>query len=128
MCSHYSPFILLAASRFQVNPKILDAMIFVESADGANTNHSSGEIGVMAVSRAAEADVKIEFKDTINYNLQDPHDNIFIAAGYLLLCFRVWNNWDRAIVAYNTGIKREIANWETYPYLVKVKERMRFKC
>ncbi len=128
LCSRYFLFIVNAANRFQINPKILDAMIFIESSDGANINHSSGEIGVMAVSRGAENDVKIEFKDMINYNLENPVDNILIASGYLKMCYDVWKNWDRAIVAYNAGIRKEIANWKNHPYLIKVKQRMKFVC
>ncbi len=129
LCSQYASFILTASITFGVPAKIMDAMIFVESSDGRNTNHSSGEIGVMAVKPLTASDVKKRYPKLQNANLEYPHDNIAIAAGYLHMCYDVWGNWNSAVVAYNSGIRNPIAKqWQTNGYYKLIYDRMKVQC
>jgi len=129
ICSRYESAIISASIFFNVPAKILDAMIFVESSDGINLNHSTGEIGVMGIKRGTESDVKKRYSKLQNANLEYPHDNIAIAAGYLRMCYEVWGNWEQAIVAYHDGIRNpSVKNYQDSFYLDLIAKRINVTC
>lgn len=131
ICSKYEDDIFAASIFFKVPAKIIDAIVFVESSDGANTDHANGEIGIMAVSFAAATDVLKKYPQLVKekVTLFDSRGNIALGTGYLRMCFDRWGNWEQAVVAYNSGINNpSVNNWENNYYLKLVQDRLRVKC
>lgn len=134
ICSRYENEIIAAANIFRVPAKIIDAIIFVESYDGANTNHQSSAKGLMGVKPVAAQDVLATYgkqlaSDMNLYNLDEPQTNIVLGTGYLRLCFNVWKNWEQSIIAYHDGIRNpNVKNTENISYLNLVINRMNVQC
>lgn len=129
--SRYRSSLSTAAFRFTVPRTRLEAMLFLESSDGTNTNHSLDEVGIFAIRPATEAVIKKAYPQMQNYSAANPYEAIQLAAAYLNMAYKIFRNWDRATIAYNAGLNSKLPLSEHYQdneYLKLVKARENNLC
>lgn len=126
--SRYAAMISDAAARYRIAPDIIEAILWVESADGTNTNHSLDEIGVMAIRPGTRDIIVRSHRELIGYDSAIPREAIMLAAAHLHdLAFSL-KSFEKAIIAYNAGensARVRVIDWQDDWYLALVKSRMR---
>lgn len=112
-------------------PQIIEAILWVESSDGADVKpppeNNSGELGVMQIIPGTVAEIKAKYSKLQNLNPNTPADSIMLGAHYLRMNFDIFKDWDKAIIAYNSGSSSPRVSVSTYKtdwYLVRVQNVM----
>jgi soluble lytic murein transglycosylase-like protein len=105
--SRYTDEINAAFLETDTPPQIIEAVLWVESSDGADIsppdNKNSGEIGVMQIIPKTVALIQAEYPRLANMNPSVPADSIMLGAQYLRIGFDQHKDWDKAIIGYNAG-------------------------
>ncbi len=93
----YTPIIEAAAIKHKIDPKLVHAVIYAESAYDAKAISSAGAVGLMQLMPATARQYGAEDR-------QDPKQNIFAGTRYLKYLLGLFNN-DLAlsVAAYNAG-------------------------
>ena len=121
-----------ASIKYEVDAKLLLAVIFVESTFRTDAVSSSGARGLMQL-KPDTAEWVMQ-KWGVPYggpaSLHNPRVNIPLGARYLAYLMGRFNNLDHAIVAYNIGpnaLARILSRGEDFPrkYLNKVKKALK---
>jgi soluble lytic murein transglycosylase len=108
----YYALIAEAAARHGIDPHLLKALVWRESAFHPDKIGTSGERGLMQVGEAAARDwAKAERVETFTpTDLFDPHTNTSAGAWYLARALERWKDRDRpevfALAEYNAGRSR----------------------
>lgn len=124
--SHYIEQINTAAIRFGVPNAIIEAVLWVESNDGANTQGSHGEIGAMQILPSTVRDIHNRMPSTKDLSPYVLNENILLGAAYLRLNYAALGQWKKAIVAYNSGANSERVNKpEVDWYFQRVNDRLK---
>lgn len=110
-------------------PQIIEAVLWVESGDGADIKppegKNSGEIGVMQIIPKTVALIMEHYPRLANLNPSTPADSIMLGAHYLRLGFDLHRDWDKAIIGYNAGHESKrvtVSNYMEDWYLKRVTE------
>ncbi|MDQ3623255.1 MAG: lytic transglycosylase domain-containing protein [Verrucomicrobiota bacterium] len=110
--SAYDSLILETARRHGVDPMLVKAIVWRESGFHPDKTGTSGERGLMQVTKAAAADwVRAEKIETfVPTDLFDPHTNLEVGVWYLRQALDRWKDRDDptrfALAEYNAGRSR----------------------
>lgn len=111
---------LNATKAFDLPPKLLDSMCYVESRHDINAIHEDdGGTDSLGVCQ-----VKLSTAQWLGFtgdaqDLMDPETNIFYAAKYLSYQHRRYRNVERALVAYNKGNAKNLQSSEYSAKVIK---------
>lgn len=122
--TQFLEFVNGAAIRFGVPNALIEAVLWVESADGRYTQGSAGEIGVMQILPATVADIKRRMPSTAALNPSNVQDNILLGAAYLRLNYAQLGSWRKATIAYNAGAGSSRVYNSTDWYFERVLQRL----
>jgi soluble lytic murein transglycosylase-like protein len=93
----YTPIIEAAASKHGIDPKLVHAMIYAESAYNATAVSSAGAVGLMQLMPATARQYGAQ-------NRKDPKQNIFAGTKYLKYLLGLFkDDLSLTIAAYNAG-------------------------
>ena len=93
----YAPTIESIASKYELDPRLLHAMIYAESAYNPTAVSSAGAVGMMQLMPATAKRYGVT-------NRRDPHQNIEGGARYLKDLLKMFDsNLKLAVAAYNAG-------------------------
>ena len=117
----YTPIIEAAATKHGVDPELVHAVIYAESAYNAKAISSAGAVGLMQLMPATARQYGAQ-------NRQDPKQNIFAGTRYLKYLLGLFNN-DLAlsVAAYNAGenaVKKYKNQIPPYPETQKYVKRV----
>ena len=114
----YKDVVEQAAGIYNVDPNLVYAVIKQESKFNNEATSKSGAKGLMQLMDSTAKDM-VQNINSINkndYNIYDPHTNIFIGTKYLsYLISHFDGNYYLAIVAYNAGMGK-IEEWLNKDY------------
>lgn len=104
---HFSGLIEAGASRYNLDPFLITAMIWQESAFDPQAISSSGAIGLLQIMPATGQDIASRsglFNDFMTENLLDPDKNILLGAYYINSNLNyLSNDYYAALAGYNAG-------------------------
>jgi soluble lytic murein transglycosylase-like protein len=114
----FSGLVLSAANRHKVDPRLVAAVVTVETRWNPNAVGYHGELGLMQIlpSTGAFLARRAGLKQ---YNLADPATNLELGALYLSMLIQEYGTKERALAAYNGG-PRAADSWRTNRYVRKV--------
>lgn len=118
----YEKEINAAASKYNLDPFLIAAVIYVESSFNPKAGSSAGAKGLMQLMDGT-------FKAYGSGDIYNPHDNIFAGSKYLYTQIKNFNSVELGLAAYNSGPARvKAANGipnitETKNYVVKVTKK-----
>jgi len=93
----YTPLIQEAAIKHGIDPKLVHAVIYAESAYDAKAISSAGAVGLMQLMPATARQYGAQ-------NRKDPKQNIFAGTRYLKYLLGLFNNdLELSVAAYNAG-------------------------
>ena len=93
----YTPLIQEAAAKHGIDPKLVHAVIYAESAYDAKAISSAGAVGLMQLMPATARQYGAK-------NRKDPKQNIFAGTRYLKYLLGLFNNdLELSVAAYNAG-------------------------
>lgn len=93
----YTPIIEAAASKHGIDPKLVHAVIYAESAYNATAVSSAGAVGLMQLMPATARQYGAQ-------NRKDPKQNVFAGTRYLKYLLGLFNDdLSLSIAAYNAG-------------------------
>lgn len=93
----YTPLIQEAATKHGIDPKLVHAVIYAESAYDAKAISSAGAVGLMQLMPATARQYGAK-------NRKDPKQNIFAGTRYLKYLLGLFNNdLELSVAAYNAG-------------------------
>lgn len=121
----YVEFINAAAIRFGVPNALIEAVCWVESSDGLNTQGSSGEIGIMQILPSTVTDIKSRMPSTADLDVNSVQGNIMLGTAYLRLNYAALGSWRKATVAYNAGAGSPRVNNAADWYFLRVESRLK---
>jgi Transglycosylase SLT domain len=106
--TRWAAYIDEAATRFELSPRWLDAVIRAESAgcdviDGRPTTSAAGAMGLMQIMPATWE--RLRQRLNLGSDAYDPHDNILAGAAYLRELYDRYG-WPGASAAYHAGPAR----------------------
>lgn len=114
----FQQLVIDAARRHRLDPRLLAAVIQVESEWDAAALGSYGELGLMQILPSTGAFLaKLAHLD--KYDLTDPATNLHLGAGYLAGLLQEYGVIAQALAVYNGG-PRAAGGWETNLYARKV--------
>jgi hypothetical protein len=96
----YADFVTVAASRFGIPARWIDAVIEAESFGDATATSPKGAMGLMQIMPRTWADLRARY--ALGANPYDPHDNILAGAAYLRELYYRYGP-DGFLAAYNAG-------------------------
>jgi soluble lytic murein transglycosylase-like protein len=98
----YRTMVMEVAERYEIDPRLLAAMGFVESRWHATSVGSHGDRGLMQIlpSTAEWIAGKMGLKQ---YDLFDPMTNVTMGAWYLHVLQKEYGGWPQALAVYNGG-------------------------
>lgn len=124
--STFFGYINLASAEFRVPASIIEAILYVESADGANTTGASaGEVGIMQIIPSTAAYIRTLSPSLSGAQPHIPSNAIRMGAALLADNFKKLHSWTKAIIAYNSGVNSSRVNRANDWYLVRVQERLK---
>ena len=103
----YKDIVEQASSIYNVDPNLVYAIIKQESKFNENATSNSGAKGLMQLMDATAYDMarKIDSIDEKDYDIYDPHTNIFLGTRYISYLISYFDgNYYLAVVAYNAGM------------------------
>ena len=103
----YKEIVEQASSLYNVDPNLIYAIIKQESKFNPTATSHTGAKGLMQLMDATAYDMarKIDSIDPKDYDIYDPHTNIFLGTKYIsYLISHFEGNYYLAIVAYNAGM------------------------
>jgi soluble lytic murein transglycosylase-like protein len=109
---------VLAARRFQLDPRVLAAIITVETDWDPHAVGSHGELGLMQILPSTGAYLA-EKAGLEEYNLADTATSLELGALYIAELLEQYGSTQKALAAYNGG-PRAVKNAETNIYARKV--------
>jgi len=123
----YTKEISTVAHEYDVDPKLIAAVVRVESSFRVEAHSSRNAIGLMQITpdtgRWIASKMKVDFREA---DLLDPLTNLRFGTWFLRYLMDRFNKMDDALKAYNAGIYAITSNRtlsaETVKYVHKVKE------
>jgi len=114
----YRSLVVETAHKHGVDPRLIAAVITVETRWNALAVGSHGERGLMQI-LPSTGQWLARRMGLEQYDLADPATSIDMGAYYLALLIEQYGNPQRALAAYNGG-PRAVRSWETNSYMQKV--------
>jgi soluble lytic murein transglycosylase-like protein len=114
----FRPIVIAAANRHHVDPRLVAAIISVESDWDPTMVGTSGELGLMQV-LPVTGSYLAEKAGLTHYDLADSVTNVNLATGYLAALIDQYGGIAIALAAYNGG-PSAAPDWETNRYARKV--------
>lgn len=105
----YSEYVEKYAKLYNIDEKLIYAIIKNESNFNSNAVSSVGAVGLMQIMESTAEDVAKEL-DLKEYNLYSPDDNIKIGTKYFSYLLEKYGETSLAIAAYNAGFGN-VDNW-----------------
>ena len=109
----YRNLVISCANKFNVDPLLVAALIYVESSYKENSISKAGAMGLMQVMppTGRETAKKLKIKNYANKNLLVPEINTRIGTAYLARLINKYDgNTNKALAAYNAGTSN-IKRW-----------------
>lgn len=97
------------AAMYQVDPRVIRAMVWVESNDYPHVVGSSGERGYMQIMETTAEHIANSIGLDATLILSDPDTNIRAGTWYFSLWYHRFGDLDLALAAYNAGPSHVIA-------------------
>lgn len=124
--SRFFGYINLASAEFQVPASIIEAVLWVESADGDNTEGAkAGEVGIMQIIPATAEYIRKLSPTLSGAQPHIPSNAIRMGAAYLADNKKKLGTWTKAIIAYNAGAGSQRVNVANDWYLLRVQNRLK---
>jgi soluble lytic murein transglycosylase len=114
----YRPLVLSTAARHHLDPRLLAAVIKLESHFDPTTVGTHGEVGLMQI-MADTGEWLAHLAKMDEYDLRDDATSLDLGALYLEVLVREYGSVEQALAAYNGG-PRAAAGWETNVYVERV--------
>jgi soluble lytic murein transglycosylase-like protein len=114
----YRMLVVETAHRYQLDPRLIAAVITVETKWDPSAVGAHGELGLMQILPSTGAWLA-ERNGLSTYDLRDPKTSIELGASYLALLVSEYGTPERALAVYNGG-PRAADGWETNIYARKV--------
>lgn len=112
--------VIAAANRHRVDPRLVAAVITVETHWDPHAVGGHGELGLMQILPSTGAFLAEE-RGLAEYDLADMETNLDLGAYYLASLTRAYGDPLKALAAYNGG-PRAVENWQTNIYVRKVRK------
>ncbi|HEY4715776.1 MAG TPA: lytic transglycosylase domain-containing protein [bacterium] len=119
--------IIEASRENNLDPLVVICVINIESSFRIKAVSKKGAVGLMQVLPSVSRSLAVEIGRTGEFDLSDPHLNIFFGTYYLAKLINIFDDLNTAILAYNYGPTR-VSNWlvsgEKIPkqYVRKIKD------
>lgn len=125
--SKFFAFINLASSEFSVPASIVEAVLYVESADGDNVKPvgNAGEIGIMQIIPSTAKYIRTLRPSLALAQPEIPSNAIRMGAALLADNYAKLHSWNKAIIAYNAGAHSPRVNNAQDWYLLRVQNRLK---
>lgn len=119
--AEFRPLVLKVAAHYDLDPRLLAAMIKYESNWNANAIGAAHDSGLMQIipSTAEWIARKLGLKD---YDVLDPETNLMMGAWYLKTLLKQHGDLEAALIEYNGGAAalRHPRGWDPYKYASRV--------
>lgn len=112
---HFSGYILTYSKQYDVDYKLVAAVIAQESKFKVNAKSRVGALGLMQVMPATGKSVAQKLK-LFQYNLTDPKDNIQIGVKFLSMLHKEYNGNINLMLAHYNGGYRQAELYKTFKY------------
>lgn len=124
--SKFFGFINLSSSEFGVPASIIEAVLYVESADGAFVEGGkAGEVGIMQIIPSTAAYIRTLSPSLAGAEPSIPSNAIRMGTALLADNYKRLHTWSKAIIAYNAGAGSSRVNVANDWYLVRVQNRLK---
>lgn len=110
----YSEMVLAVAERFDMDPRLIAAVGYVESRWYAKALGTHGDSGLMQI-LPSTAEWIAGRMGLAHYDLYDPITNLTMGAWYLHAMYHEYGNWEQALAGYNGG-PRGALKGANHPY------------
>ncbi|MFZ5816029.1 MAG: lytic transglycosylase domain-containing protein [Bacillota bacterium] len=114
----YQLLVARAAHRHRVDPRLIAAVITVETRWQAEAVGAAGERGLMQILPSTGAWLA-RVMGLEEYDLSDPETSVELGTLYLSMLIQEYGSPEQALAVYNGG-PRAAKNWESNPYMQKV--------
>lgn len=98
----YGDFVKSNAQTRNIDANLIRAVIWVESKYDKEAKSSAGAVGLMQIMPSTAEWLKTK-TNLVQYNLNDPSDNIAFGSFYIKYLIDKYHNTELALVAYNAG-------------------------
>lgn len=116
--AEFRPLVMEAAAKHQVDPRLIAAVVTVESQWDPTTVGLAGEQGLMQILPSTGAWLARR-AGVQEYDLADPRINLDLGACYLAVLLQDYGTPEKALAAYNGG-PQAAESWQTNLYARKV--------
>lgn len=116
--AEFRPLVVEAATRHQVDPRLIAAVATVESKWDTTAVGQAGELGLMQILPSTGAWLARR-AGLQEYDLADPKTNLDFGAFYLSLLLQEHGTLEKALAVYNGG-PHAVESWQTNLYATKV--------
>lgn len=113
--NRFATYILTYSKHYNVDYKLVAAVIAQESKFKVNAKSRVGALGLMQIMPATGKSVAKKLK-LPNYNLTDPKDNIQIGVKFLSMLYHEYNGDINLILAHYNGGYRQAELYKTFKY------------
>lgn len=114
----YRSLVLQTAARHGLDPRLLAAVIKLESRFDRTTIGTHGEVGLMQIMAQTGAWLA-SYAGLESYDLRDDETSLELGALYLEINLREYGSVEKALAVYNGG-PRAAEGWATNPYVARV--------
>lgn len=114
----YRDLVIATATRHRVDPRLIAAIVTVETGWDSTAVGSKGELGLMQILPSTGAFLARQ-AGLAQYNLADPATNLDLGARYIFSLLEQYGTTERALAAYNGG-PSAVKGWKTNRYAQKV--------
>lgn len=114
----YRSLVLRTAARHGLDPRLLAAVIKLESRFDRTTVGTHGEVGLMQILADTGAWLA-RYAGMESYDLRDDETSLELGAIYLAINLREYGSVEKALAVYNGG-PRAAAGWESNIYVARV--------
>jgi soluble lytic murein transglycosylase-like protein len=115
---HYRELLLATAARHGLDPRLVAAVITVETRFDRSIVGSHGEVGLMQIMADTGAFLARHARLS-TYDLTDDATSLDLGCLYLEILLREYGSVERALAVYNGG-PRGAERWQTSPYVARV--------
>jgi soluble lytic murein transglycosylase-like protein len=119
----YRPLVVRAANAFSVDPRLLAAIVTVETEWDRFAVGSHGELGLMQI-MPATGEWLAELAGLKEYDLADPTTSLRLGALYMSALLREYGTPEKALAVYNGG-PAAAEHWQTNLYARRVLKHYR---
>jgi len=116
--AEFRPLVVEAATKHQVDPRLIAAVVTVESKWNHNAVGQAGELGLMQILPSTGAWLARR-AGLQEYDLADPKTNLDFGAFYLSILLQEYGTPERALAVYNGG-PNAAESWQTNLYAIRV--------